>query len=309
MKITGKKILICPLDWGIGHATRMVAYARQLEEGGNSIVVAGSHRVLDVFFKELPHVARYHLPDVNVSYSKTNHIVLKLVFRMPLFLYSLWRQHFLLKKLLSQVDVDLVISDNRPTLWSRNVCSYYVTHQLSLKLPKAWKWAEGLASFIHQSFIRQFDACLVPDVQGSDSLSGELSIANNKYIDIHYIGWLSRFNNDDTMEAKGDYILLVLSGVEPTRSQLKDEIVARYRNTFEQLIIAGDYNTETVGNVTSLTYVCAEELKPLILGAKHIVCRSGYSMLMDLKVLDCEAELIATPGQPEQEYLAILHSR
>lgn len=309
MKITGRRILICPLDWGIGHATRMVAYARRLEQGNNTIVVAGADRVLDVFEQEMPHVTRHHLPDVNVSYSKTDHIVLKLVLRMPLFLFALCRQHYLLKQLLSKLKVDIVISDNRPTLWNRDVCSYYVTHQLTLKLPKPWCWAEGIASFIHQSFIRQFDVCLIPDVQGPDSLSGELSIMNNKNIDVTHIGWLSRFSKENLQVKKGDYTLLVLSGVEPTRSQLKDEIIARYKNTSEHLIIAGDYNAETVGNVTSLPYVCAEELKPLILAAKHIICRSGYSMLMDLKVLGCEAELIATPGQPEQEYLAVLHSR
>ena len=49
-----------------------------------------------------------------------------------------------------------------------------------------------------------------------------------------------------------------------------------------------------------------EELASALKSAKHIIARSGYSTIMDLAALDLlqKAEMIPTPGQPEQEYLA-----
>jgi UDP-N-acetylglucosamine:LPS N-acetylglucosamine transferase len=48
----------------------------------------------------------------------------------------------------------------------------------------------------------------------------------------------------------------------------------------------------------------AHELQPLLESASLVVCRSGYSSLMDLVLMKKPAVLIPTPGQTEQEYLA-----
>jgi len=78
----------------------------------------------------------------------------------------------------------------------------------------------------------------------------------------------------------------------------------------------------TRGNITIVPYLNDTELASALLGAKHIIARSGYSTIMDLHALgllqapitnhQSSIELIPTPGQPEQEYLAYdlrLHSR
>ena len=304
-----QRILICPLNWGIGHSTRMVAYAKQLELDDNQIMVAGDHEVLDIFKEELPHIERILLKDIHVHYSKSNKHVRKLLVYAPFFLVSLYRQHLTLQRLLKRVKVDVLISDNRPSLWSRKVKSYYVTHQPNLKLSDGWHWGEKIATFIHQWFIKHYDALLIPDVEGRSSLSGEMSRVKEGKFKIHHIGWLSRFEKPLAKVEKENYTLLVLSGVEPSRTHLREMIIARYKGTEEQLIIAGGYKAETKDNIITLPYVRTEALKPLILSAKHIICRSGYSMITDLEVLGCDAEYIPTPGQPEQEYLALLHSQ
>lgn len=304
-----QRILICPLNWGIGHTTRMVAYAKQLEKAGNHIVVAGDHDVLDIFKEELPEMERILLKDIHVRYSNSDKTVRKLVLHSPVFMFSLYQQHLTLKRLLKRIDVDMVISDNRPSLWSTKVKSYYVTHQPNLKLSDGWHWAEKLATFTHQWFIKHYEACLIPDVKGADSLSGELSTITNGKLHVHHIGWLSRFETPETVVEQENFTLLILSGVEPSRTHLRDEIVARFKGSEEPLIIAGGDKAETHDNIITLPYVRTEALKPLILSAKHVICRSGYSMITDLKVLGRNAEYIATPGQPEQEYLAKLHSQ
>lgn len=302
-------ILICPLNWGIGHATRMVAYAKQLERDGNRIFVAGAERVLTIFEEEMPNVERFPLKDIEVHYAHSNKTIRRLFFRIPVFLFSFIREHILLKRLLRDHQFDVVISDNRFALWNKHVRSYYVTHQLSIKLTDGWHWAEGVASIINQWFISHYDACLVPDVEGAGSLSGELSLTTNPKIKVKHIGWLSRFVKPSYTVEKENYSLLILSGVEPHRSYLKEAIMQRFKATGEPLIIAGGDKAETVGNIITLPYVRTEALMPLMLSAKHIICRSGYSMLTDLKVLGCDAELIPTPGQPEQEYLGKLHAK
>lgn len=304
-----QRILICPLNWGIGHTTRMVAYAKQLAQAGNHIMIAGDHEVLDIFKEELPQMERILLKDIHVHYSKSDKQVRKLVLHSPLFMFSLYMQHLALQRLLKKIEIDVVISDNRPSLWSKKVKSYYVTHQPNLKLSDGWHWAEKIATFTHQWFIRRYDALLIPDVQGSKSLSGKLSVLKEGKFNVHHIGWLSRFEKPEIAVEPENYTLLILSGVEPSRTHLKDEIVKRFKGTEEQLIIAGGSKAETHDNIITLPYVRTEALKPLILSAKHIICRSGYSMLTDLTVLGREAEYIPTPGQPEQEYLAKLHSQ
>lgn len=304
-----QRILICPLNWGIGHATRMVAYAKQLELDDNQIIVAGDHEVLDIFKEELPHIERLLLKDVNVRYSKSDKKVRKLILNSPLFLRSLYLQHKALQRLLTRIDVDVLISDNRPSLWNHSVKSYYVTHQLNIKLSHGWHWAERLATFVHQWFIKHYDACLIPDVKGDDSLSGELSFTLDNKITTHHIGWLSRFEAPEFSVQKENYTLLILSGAEPSRSEFCNQIVQRFKGGDVPLIVAGCYKAETNDNIIILPYVRTEALKPLILSANHIICRSGYSMITDLKVLGRDAEYIPTPGQPEQEFLAKLHSQ
>lgn len=304
-----KRILICPLNWGIGHATRMVAYAKQLEKNGNIITVAGENAILDIFKEELPHIERIFMKDVHIKYSKSDKTIRKLVLNSPFFMLSLWCQHWALNKLLKKIDVDVVIADNRPSLWTKKVDCYYVTHQPNLMLTDGWHWAERMATLTHQWYIRHFNACLVPDEKGDESLSGKLSVVKDKKINVHYIGWLSRFEKPEVEVERENYTLLILSGVEPSRTQLYNTIKKRFAGTEEQLIIAGGYKAETKDNIITLPYVRTEALKPLILSAKHIICRSGYSMLTDLKILGRKAELIPTPGQPEQEYLSLLHSK
>lgn len=304
-----QRILICPLNWGIGHTTRMVAYAKQLDKAGNQVMVAGDYDVLDIFKEELPQMERILLKDIHVRYSNTDKTVRKLVLHSPIFMYYLFQQHRTLQRLLKRIEVDVVISDNRPSLWSKKVKSYYVTHQPNLKLSDGWHWAEKIATRTHRWFIKHYDALLIPDMKGEESLSGDLSLVLDDKIETHHIGWLSRFEKPSAEVEQENYTLLILSGVEPSRTHLKEEIEKRFKGTEEQLIIAGGYKAETKDNIITLPYVRTEALKPLILSAKNVICRSGYSMLTDLKVLGRDAEYIPTPGQPEQEYLAKLHSQ
>ena len=57
-------------------------------------------------------------------------------------------------------------------------------------------------------------------------------------------------------------------------------------------------------NVEVCDHLGEKELNQKILQSRYIVCRSGYSTLMDLYILRKSALIIPTPGQTEQEYLS-----
>ena len=61
----------------------------------------------------------------------------------------------------------------------------------------------------------------------------------------------------------------------------------------------------TIDGVTYFDHLDAVELNALMCRSENIICRSGYSTLMDLFKIGRRALLVRTPGQPEQEYLAL----
>ena len=63
-------------------------------------------------------------------------------------------------------------------------------------------------------------------------------------------------------------------------------------------------NKKTDKNLSIISHLSSQELNNAILESKLIICRSGYSTIMDLYKLEKNAILIPTPGQTEQEYLA-----
>jgi UDP-N-acetylglucosamine:LPS N-acetylglucosamine transferase len=57
-------------------------------------------------------------------------------------------------------------------------------------------------------------------------------------------------------------------------------------------------------SLTKLRYASGQDLLDIILQSEYVVCRSGYSTLMELLPLYKKMILVPTPGQTEQEYLA-----
>jgi predicted glycosyltransferase len=58
-------------------------------------------------------------------------------------------------------------------------------------------------------------------------------------------------------------------------------------------------------NILYYSHLPASEMQPMITESESIIARSGYTSVMDLISLNCSALLIPTPGQTEQEYLAV----
>ena len=238
-----------------------------------------------------------------------------MAFQSPFLLYGIFREHKRLKKIVRDYRIDAVISDNRFGTWSKKAYSVYLTHQLQIKAPERMKWAEPWLYKAHQWFISHYDECWVPDIPGRNNLSGDLGHQYPLPGNGHYIGFLSRFDNGNILPEpddgyKGPELLIMLSGPEPQRTIFEDIILKELAAHPQQNVVilrglpgAPDQSSPLPGTV-SYNHLPDKEISRLISHAGVIICRPGYSTIMDLVALGRNAILVPTPGQTEQEYLA-----
>ena len=371
------RVLVAPLNWGLGHATRCVPIIRGLLAEGHKVVIAADGYPLKFLRQEFPHLEWVEFEGLKVRYADGQSQVGAMLRQLPSFLRGIWREHKELKRIVEAYDIDMVVSDNRFGLWCRDAYSVYVTHQLMVKMPRGLKWMEWAVWRLHRWFIKHYDECWVPDVEGEDNLSGDLSHKYPLLNNTRFIGVLSRFSAEkveweavrveaEALDLKERYdVVAVLSGPEPHRTNLERQI------TDYRLQIADSSQRSTVNSQLALT-PSGQALVPLKQGdnkivdvqfsflilspkaqrpsvphfsllivqglpeddlrlaehkdgvdyiphlptgllqwymqeAKEIVCRSGYSSIMDLCTIGRKAHLIPTPGQTEQIYLAEIH--
>ncbi len=310
------KILICPLNWGLGHATRCVPIIRKLISDGHEPVVVADGFPLAFLQQEFPSLRFIEFPSYAVYYATGKSQMGAMLFNFPNIIKGIVREHFWLINLLQSEHFDQVISDNRFGMWNKRVHCIYITHQLMVKMPRGLKILEPLVHRIHKAFINQYDECWIPDRQEDGGLSGDLAHQYPLPANAKFIGVQSRFQNMENRQPNTEFdVVAVISGVEPQRTIFEEALIRKYKNRTEKtLIVCGQpqtgKNERKLGNISLVAHLPDAEMAAVILGAKKIICRSGYSSIMDLEALKClhKAELIPTLGQTEQEYLYSTHN-
>ena len=304
--ISGKTIFISPLDWGMGHSTRCVPIIKDLLIN-NKVIIGVTNLNKDFFEQHFQGIEKINIPSYNIRYSKNLPVWLKILFQFSKIKKIIRQENKLLEKVIKENNIDLVISDNRFGLHNKNVECVFITHQLKMQLP----FFSSVVNNKNKKYIYQFNKVWVPDYKDvNDRLAGELSDSRNIKIPVEYIGPKSALQNLEVHISdyeKFDYLIL-LSGVEPQRTILEQKLLLKFNNTTKKIVLVRACDAPLTiqnKNITSINFVFGIELKKLILKADVIICRSGYSTLMDLHVLEKKKIiLIPTPGQPEQEYLA-----
>jgi UDP-N-acetylglucosamine transferase subunit ALG13 len=309
---SGKNILICPLEWGLGHAARMLPLAIKLHELNNNVFVAAGEKHLALFRAETKDMTLIDFPGFNPVYSKHLPQYLAMLLQTPLLLFHIVSEHRKLKKIVHEYYIDIVISDNMFGCWNKKIISVYVTHLPRIPLPHPFRFLEQVGILLHRTIIRKYDHCFIPDLPGKLSISGELSHDLALPCNIRYIGILSRFTTGKARKVSEftfPHNTVILSGPEPQRGILKkklEEILID--EEIVTVILEGrpEGNTAPVrkGNLIYYDHLNAEKMKDLLEGSKCIISRSGYTTIMDLLSIGRSAILIPTPGQTEQEYLA-----
>lgn len=302
-----KKILVAALDWGLGHATRLIPIIQELKKHNVDLIFASSGNALKYWKNELPSETFIELPAYNPQYHLYGNMSFSMALQTPKFLKTIYSENDLLKKIVKQYNIDGVISDNRYGLFHQKIPSVIITHQLFIQTPSALSFLKPIIKKLNFQFIKQFTFCWVPDNEIEDSISGELSHSKIKSEQIKFIGTLSRLEKK-VLPIQYD-ILILLSGPEPQRSILEKLLlnsflrshkkIALVRGTSEKLNFSSSNNNITFFNLANTTL-----LNQLLNESTMAIARSGYSTIMDLLKLNKPAILIPTPGQTEQEYLA-----
>ena len=299
-----KNILVAPLNWGLGHATRCIPIIQNLEKAGFRPIIASDGIALQLLKLEFPHLPFLELPSYSIKYPKKGkNFRWKMVSNLPNMILAVAKERKLVKKWVDEYQLSGIISDNRLGVFNKTVPSVFMTHQLNVLTGSTTYFSTK----IHQEFIDKFTECWVPDVDEEQNLSGKLGHLD--FIDsrIKYIGPLSRFRKMDS-EIKYD-LLVLLSGPEPQRTFLEEKLISELKNYAGKVVFVKGIVTEKQEvlqseNILFYNFMQSDELEKLFNESQLVLCRSGYTTVMDLAKLGKKAFFIPTPGQFEQEYLA-----
>ena len=299
---------MAPLDWGLGHTCRCIPLIRHLSSIGCTVILAASGSQKNLLQLEFPHLEMEHLKGYNISYAKSKRwFSFKIFSQLPKILRAINNEHAWLKTFVSKHKIDAVISDNRYGLWHPQIPVAFVTHQLNIEAP--FSWSKAIITKFNYRFINRFSVCWVPDLQGVPNIAGNLSHPKQlPGIDVKYIGGISRFEGQ-TIKEEYD-ALVVISGPEPQRTLFEEKII-KDLETFKGkiLLIRGLPGNASIipstNNAEIINHLQADELAIAFCKAKYIISRSGYTTVMDILKLNRKSILIPTPGQTEQEYLAV----
>lgn len=300
-----KNILVAPLNWGLGHATRCIPIIKALLDNGDQPIIGSDGPALELLKKEFPNLKAVELPAYDVEYAdKGEHLKLKLLKDSPKIWNAIRSEHRLLQHLILKYDLHGVISDNRLGLYTRTIPCVIMSHQLQV-LSGGTTW---LSTQLHLHYVKKFDACWIPDHMTTPNLTGRLSLNTDPSLEKVYLGPISRFEKTKGNEIAYD-LMILLSGPEPQRSILEKKLLQQAANyegkiIFVAGIIEQEQRVEKKGRVTYYNYLSTSGLQKAIQRSKVILCRSGYTSIMDLSKLEKKAFFIPTPGQFEQEYLA-----
>ena len=297
-------ILFTILNWGLGHAVRCITLINHLNNNGHKISIASDGIALDFLKKEFPNLTFYELPPYDIKY-KYHFMPLNIIEKTPQLIKSIIKEKKAMDKITQNNQIDLIINDNRLACYHKSIPSVYITHQLNVPAPN--RILHKITNLGHQYFVNKYDYCWIPDFANENNLAGSISKSKKIKPPIQYLGPLSNIRLENTESRLS--LLVVLSGPEPQRSYLENKIINQATELdIEFLIVRGTNTKRTFNNqnpnLRILDLVNRKELTALMEQAQRIICRSGYTSLMDFYLNPKPLYFIPTPGQWEQEYLA-----
>jgi uncharacterized protein (TIGR00661 family) len=302
---SNKTILIAPLNWGLGHATRCIPIIKALQDNNYIPIIASDGIALELLRKEFPYIQTLELPSYHIEYAKNaKNFKWKLIKNLPKMIIAILDEKKMVNSWIKKHDIDGIISDNRLGVFSKKVPSVFITHQLNVMTGNTTRFT----SKCHQYFIKKYTQCWVPDTNETPNLTGDLGHIKSNKLNLNYIGPLSRMRKKDTPKIYD--LMIILSGPEPQRTFLEEKLQKEIVNytgdvVFVKGVVEKTQTKEQIKNVTYYNFMNTKQLELTFNESDLVLCRSGYTTVMDLAKLGKKAFFIPTPGQYEQEYLAI----
>jgi uncharacterized protein (TIGR00661 family) len=297
-------ILVAPLNWGLGHATRCIPIINALIIEGFEPILASDGVALQLLRKEFPDLITLELPSYDIAYAKkAAFFKWKLIKNSPKMLDAILKEKKQTQQWVQEYNLVGIISDNRLGVYSKIVPSVFLTHQINVLTGKT-SW---ITSKMHQFIIKKYTECWVPDLASSPNLSGELGHLSYPHFKINYIGPLSRLEKKNL--PKIYHLMILLSGPEPQRTMLEHLLLKSLESHLLPCVfvlgkIEAEQKVDSHGCHQVYNFMTKDMLETTINQSEFVVSRSGYTTVMDLAALGKKAFFIPTPGQYEQEYLA-----
>jgi len=235
-----KNILVSPLEWGLGHATRLSSIIDELLKTNHRVVIAADGLPFNFLQKRFPQLVIEKLPLKQIVYAQNKRsFFLKLFTQMPAFIRSVKGSKSKIDQLVKKYKIDLIISDNRYGFIHPDIPSVFITHQLRPMPPRPWRWGQSVFGYFHLFLLRKYKFIWVADFEGEENVVGRLSEIPWRNKRIRHIGpqtWLRKFEpNIKNTHLEYD-ILVMLSGPEPHRTELEKKLW-NLRNT----LMTGQY--------------------------------------------------------------------
>jgi len=306
------KILFGICSIGLGHATRELPIIKKLLEKGHEIHIVTSGRSLIVLKKELKNSCTfYDVPDYKLPFGKKKFKTTMVPLYVPTGMRQIYKEHLFVKKTHEKEKFDRIISDNRFGIYMEDVPSYFISHQLSFIVPKIFAY---IAEFLNYLLQRKFKYCVVPDFEKNSltgAISHDLKVFPKKFV--KYIGILSSAKKENITQDI-DYFISI-SGPEPQRTIFQHKILSQLKDLDGKIVVTlGKPETQEKiyskqGSTTVYNYLSRKDQEKMMNRAKFVICRSGYTTMMELVELGKKALLVPTPGQIEQVYLSNFHNQ
>lgn len=305
-------ILVAPLNWGLGHATRCMPIIEEIERQGGNVILGSDGRALKLLEKEYPNHQIVELPPYDIHYKNRFGFIVNILQQSPKIIRNIERERKAIKSIVEQYDIDAIIADNRFGCRSDETYNVFMSHQIHFYLPKFWRFADTLMRKINRGWIEKFDECWVPDVEGNPNLTGSMSHSVDLDKSFYkYIGPLSRLKKLDLpIKYK---VLALLSGPEPQRTNLEKIMIEQLKDFGEPaLIVRGKPESDRGWHklnsyVDVVDFLDSSGINEAICQSEWVISRSGYTTVMDLFKLDKKAIFIPTPGQTEQVLLGDIY--
>jgi uncharacterized protein (TIGR00661 family) len=306
-------ILVAPLNWGLGHATRCIPVINNLLGRGCKVIVASSERPYHLLKQEFPHLEHIYFPNYEIEYPENENMAVTLLRKGPEMFWETYKENRRLQNLIWEHNIKGVIADNRFGFYNHRIPTVFLAHQLNLQMTEGFAWLKPIANGLNLKYARKFTRIWVPDFEDEPNLTGGLSHFDGLPRNVRYVGPLSRFASvkPEKTGAFAEYeMLITMSGPEPQRTLLEDRLTEQAINLpYKTLMVVGKTEdnadrVEVSANVHKVAHLPTNQMMEAMQSVKYIVCRSGYSTIMDLVTLGLKAAFIPTTGQPEQEYLA-----
>lgn len=307
-----KNILLSPLDWGLGHTTRLWALRTKLDQSHFKFFWAISGKPKAWLMQNLTQSQFddevIDFPGFSMQHKGSLWSFIK---QMPKFLWEIQKERKRLTKVINQFSIHGIISDHRFGVHAYHIPSVILAHQLNLPVFQYFAPFHKMVNFFHAAYLNQYRAIWIPDFEHNNSLIGQLGLNASIKNSTQKIGLLSHLSTreNELQDIEPFEILGIISGPEPFRQQFANQVLEILMQSGKscKLIVGdfqGDLKIQNTGLVEILSGASSQLLNKLLQQAELVIASGGYSTIMDLKLTGKQAILVPMPGQSEQQYLA-----